>query len=160
MTENKTLAKGINVKEFLMKNMVVVILIGLILGFGLGTGGKFFSANNLVNLTTQMAINAMLSAGLTYVIILGGIDISVGSVAALAGVPDPIIRRAKEIVKQLSYADITINKENQIIHTEKIEEPEILQEENETENYIRSLDLDKLSPIEAINILYDLKNRL
>jgi ribose transport system permease protein len=33
-----------------------------------------------------MAINALLSAGLTYVIILGGIDISVGSVAALAGV--------------------------------------------------------------------------
>ena len=62
MTENKTLAKGFSVKEFFVKNMVVVILICLILGFGLGTGGKFFSANNLVNLTTQMAINAMLTA--------------------------------------------------------------------------------------------------
>ena len=91
MTENKTLAKGFSVKEFFVKNMVVVILICLILGFGLGTGGKFFSANNLVNLTTQMAINAMLSAGLTYVIILGGIDISVGSVAALAGVISTLI---------------------------------------------------------------------
>ena len=91
MTENKTLAKGFNIKEFFVKNMVVVILICLILGFGLGTGGKFFSANNLVNLTTQMAINAMLSAGLTYVIILGGIDISVGSVAALAGVISTLI---------------------------------------------------------------------
>lgn len=73
-------------KAFAMKNMVVVILVVLFVGFGLGTGGKFFSAANVVNLTTQMAINAMLSAGLTYVIILGGIDISVGSVAALAGV--------------------------------------------------------------------------
>ena len=91
MSEQNTLAKGFNVKEFLMKNMVVVILIALILGFGMGTGGKFFSANNLVNLTTQMAINAMLSAGLTYVIILGGIDISVGSVAALAGVISTLI---------------------------------------------------------------------
>ena len=80
--------------------------------------------------------------------------------AALAGVPEPIIKRAKEIVNQLSYADITINKDNQIIHTERAEEEVILPEENETENYIRSLDLDKLSPIEAINILYDLKNRL
>ena len=62
----KSMQKGFNAKEFLMKNMVVVILIALILGFGLGTGGKFFTANNLVNLTTQMAINAMLSAGLTY----------------------------------------------------------------------------------------------
>ena len=94
-------------------------------------------------------------------IIRGGADKSYGvQVAALAGVPDPIIKRAKEIVKQLSYADITINKENQIIHTERAEEEVILPEENETENYIRSLDLDKLSPIEAINILYDLKNRL
>ena len=86
MAEQNTQAKGFNIREFVVKNMVVVILIALILGFGLSTGGKFFSANNLVNLTTQMAINAMLSAGLTYVIILGGIDISVGSVAALAGV--------------------------------------------------------------------------
>jgi ribose transport system permease protein len=38
-----------------------------------------------------MAINALLSAGLTYVIILGGIDISVGSVAALAGVISCIV---------------------------------------------------------------------
>ncbi|MDO4206861.1 MAG: DNA mismatch repair protein MutS, partial [Lachnospiraceae bacterium] len=94
-------------------------------------------------------------------IIRGGADKSYGvQVAALAGVPEPIIKRAKEIVNQLSYADITINKDNQIIHTERAEEEVILPEENETENYIRSLDLDKLSPIEAINILYDLKNRL
>ena len=86
MAENSTQSRGFNAKGFLMKNMVVVILIALIIGFGLGTGGKFFSANNLVNLTTQMAINAMLSAGLTYVIILGGIDISVGGTGALAGV--------------------------------------------------------------------------
>ncbi len=33
-----------------------------------------------------MCINALLASGLTYVIILGGIDISVGSVAALAGI--------------------------------------------------------------------------
>lgn len=85
---------------FLKRNMVVIFLVILCIGFGIGTSDVltsgnvmgifsssiFFSANNLVNLTTQMAINAVLSAGLTYVIILGGIDISVGSVAALAGV--------------------------------------------------------------------------
>lgn len=91
MTESKIRNSKSGIRAFLVKNMVVVILIALILGFGLGTGGKFFAANNLVNLTTQMAINAMLSAGLTYVIILGGIDISVGSVAALAGVVSTMI---------------------------------------------------------------------
>ena len=85
--------QSFNLKTFAVKNMVVVILVILVLGFGLGTSGKFFSMANIINLTTQMAINAMLSAGLTYVIILGGIDISVGSVAALAGVVSALIAR-------------------------------------------------------------------
>ncbi len=42
-------------------------------------------------LTTQMAINAVLTIGLTYVIILGSIDISVGSVAAMAGVAAALV---------------------------------------------------------------------
>jgi ribose transport system permease protein len=67
------------------KNMIVVFLILLCVGFGLANR-TFFTSRNMMNLTSQMAINALLSAGLTYVIILGGIDISVGSVAALAGV--------------------------------------------------------------------------
>ena len=46
----------------------------------------FLTSKNIFNLTSQMSINALLATGLTYVIILGGIDISVGSVAALAGV--------------------------------------------------------------------------
>lgn len=83
--------RNTKIKNFAMKNMVVIILIALVVGFGVGTSGRFFSAANLVNLTTQMAINAVLSAGLTYVIILGGIDISVGSVAALAGVVAALI---------------------------------------------------------------------
>ena len=82
------------IKSFATKNIIVFVLIFLALGFGIGAPGVFFSAQNIVNLTTQMAINAMLSAGLTYVIILGGIDISVGSVAALAGVCGALVARA------------------------------------------------------------------
>ncbi|MDR1374741.1 MAG: ABC transporter permease [Treponema sp.] len=72
-------------KSFLNRNMIVLFLVLLCVGFGLANQ-TFFTSRNLMNLTSQMAINALLSAGLTYVIILGGIDISVGSVAALAGV--------------------------------------------------------------------------
>ena len=96
-------------------------------------------------------------------IIRGGADKSYGiQVAALAGVPDMIIKRAKEIVNQLSNADITINKSGNVVFTEhKNAMPEsIVEQSSEVEEYIRSLDLDKVSPIEAINILYDLKNRL
>ena len=97
--------KSNSFKSFARKNIVVIFLVMLCLGFGIGTsdvfstgniGGivktsSFLSASNIVNLTTQMAINAMLSAGLTYVIILGGIDISVGSVAALAGIVSMLV---------------------------------------------------------------------
>ncbi len=104
--ETTGLKQKFNIKNFIVKNMVVVILITLFLGFGLGTSGKFFSMANLVNLTTQMAINAMLSAGLTYVIILGGIDISVGSVAALAGVVSTLI--AKEIPTMSTWMSLVV----------------------------------------------------
>ena len=108
MAEKSTESRGFNAKDFLMKNMVVVILIALILGFGLCTGGKFFSAANLVNLTTQMAINAMLSAGLTYVIILGGIDISVGSVAALAGIVSTLMAAQMPGLTQLGSIPVLV----------------------------------------------------
>jgi ribose transport system permease protein len=65
--------------------MVIVFLAMLCIGFGV-LNETFFTARNMFNLTSQMSINALLATGLTYVIILGGIDISVGSVAALAGV--------------------------------------------------------------------------
>ena len=81
------------ISSFAKRNIIVFVLIALCIGFGVGSDA-FLSAKNVVNLTTQMAINAMLSAGLTFVIILGGIDISVGSVAALAGVCGALVARA------------------------------------------------------------------
>ncbi len=50
------------------------------------TDGTFLSARNLTNLMRQVAINGILAVGMTYVILIGGIDLSVGSVVALAGV--------------------------------------------------------------------------
>jgi ribose transport system permease protein len=79
-----------SLKAWLTKNMVVVFLILLCIGFSF-INETFTKPLNIFNLTSQMAINALLASGLTYVIILGGIDISVGSVAALAGVCSAMI---------------------------------------------------------------------
>ena len=46
----------------------------------------FFSWANLVNLLRQVAINGVIASGMTVVIIAGGFDLSVGAIAALAGV--------------------------------------------------------------------------
>ena len=45
----------------------------------------FLTVSNLLNVLEQSAINAIVAAGMTFVIISGGIDLSVGSVLALVG---------------------------------------------------------------------------
>src|SRR5436305_14856468 len=47
---------------------------------------QFLSVPNLVNIGLSIAITGILAVGMTAVILTGGIDLSVGSVAALAGV--------------------------------------------------------------------------
>src|SRR5690606_22981989 len=59
------------------------VLILLAIGFELLTG-KFLSVNNLSIVTQQASINIVLAAGMTFVILTGGIDLSVGSVLAAA----------------------------------------------------------------------------
>lgn len=91
--EGQKLSAGQKIADFSKKNAIVLVLVALCVGFAIGNQ-NFLKMTNLVNLTTQMAINAVLTIGLTYVIILGGIDISVGSVAAMAGVASALVCRA------------------------------------------------------------------
>lgn len=46
----------------------------------------FFTANNITNIFTQISINVILAVGMTFVILIGGIDLSVGSVMAFCAV--------------------------------------------------------------------------
>jgi ribose/xylose/arabinose/galactoside ABC-type transport system permease subunit len=54
---------------------------------------SFLTLNNFVNVTLQIAIYGILSVGMTIVMITGGIDLSVGSVVALAGVVAAIVSK-------------------------------------------------------------------
>ena len=46
----------------------------------------FLTVSNLLNVAQQTALNAVIAVGLTFVIISGGIDLSVGSLVAFSGV--------------------------------------------------------------------------
>src|SRR5512144_461537 len=46
----------------------------------------FLTVSNLLNVLEQTALNAIVAVGMTFVIISGGIDLSVGSVLACAGI--------------------------------------------------------------------------
>ncbi|WP_425195045.1 ABC transporter permease subunit, partial [Paraburkholderia phenoliruptrix] len=61
------------------------VLVLLCLGFGLLTDG-FASWQNISIVAQQASINIVLAAGMTFVILTGGIDLSVGSVLAAAAV--------------------------------------------------------------------------
>jgi ribose transport system permease protein len=64
------------------------ILIGLVILLVLFSvlSPTFFTARNLLNITRQVSIMGILSLGMTLAILIGGIDLSVGSVVAFVGV--------------------------------------------------------------------------
>lgn len=64
---------------------LIVALIILIVLFAL-ISDHFFTANNFLNIARQVSITAIVAVGMTFVIITGGIDLSVGSVLALTGI--------------------------------------------------------------------------
>ena len=63
-------------------------LVGLVLLVGLLSvlTPHFLSVSNLLNVMEQTSINAVIALGMTFVILSGGIDLSVGSLLALSGV--------------------------------------------------------------------------
>ena len=108
-------------------------------------------------------------------IVKGGADRSYGiQVAKLAGVPDSVITRAKELAEELGDADITAKAREisaagakpkqkkkkydqvdleQMSLFDTVSDQDILQELNE-------VDVSTITPVEALNTIYRLQNRL
>jgi ribose transport system permease protein len=63
-------------------SLIGLVLICVVLSL---LSNRFLTASNLINVARQVSINAIVAAGMTVVIITGGIDLSVGSTIALAG---------------------------------------------------------------------------
>ena len=88
----RPLDRNLFLASFVKQYRTLIIFVATVALVGLATHGDFFSARNLTNLTRQVCINGILSVGMTYVILTGGIDLSVGSVAALSGVVAGIVQ--------------------------------------------------------------------
>lgn len=73
-----------NLLEILRKGSPFVILILIAGGFAV-MSPQFLTVSNLLTVALQTSIIALVGIGLTFTIITGGIDLSVGSVAALCG---------------------------------------------------------------------------
>ena len=71
-------------RHLLQKFQSVIALVVMFLVLSMASS-KFLSLDNGLNVLRQISINLCLSIGMTLVILSGGIDLSVGSVLAIAG---------------------------------------------------------------------------
>ena len=102
-------------------------------------------------------------------IVKGGADKSYGiQVAKLAGVPDSVINRAKELVEELSDADITAAVKDLASPKKKPKvEMDMAQmslfdtvQDNDIIEELKGIDIGNLTPMEALNTLYNLQNKI
>ncbi|ORM57467.1 ribose ABC transporter permease [Pantoea rodasii] len=90
MTSESARTKSPTLKRALMSDLLqtvgilpILILIVAVFGF---VAPNFFTEGNLLNITRQASINIVLAAGMTFVILTGGIDLSVGSMLGTTAV--------------------------------------------------------------------------
>ncbi|MHC9533511.1 ABC transporter permease [Dellaglioa sp. L3N] len=76
--------KGFDFKKFISKLGPVVALVFLVIIVS-ALNSSFLTSTNLLNLLRQVSINALIAFGMTFVILTGGIDLSVGSILGLSG---------------------------------------------------------------------------
>ena len=69
----------------LRSNILIMALVAIWIGFGIATP-TFWSADNVQNVLPQMAIIAIMACGMVFVIVTGGIDLSVGFGAGFVSV--------------------------------------------------------------------------
>ena len=109
-------------------------------------------------------------------IIKGGADKSYGiQVAKLAGLPDSVIERAKEIVNELIDNDITdivrnlsvdtnAKKSNKKVHLDEVDLTQMSLfdtiSDDDIIDELRNVDIGNLTPLEALNKLYELQNKV
>jgi ribose transport system substrate-binding protein len=84
LKSRNTGAGGVSgVRRLLLDNGALTALIVLVIAMS-ALSGDFLTTDNLLNVGVQAAVTAILAFGVTFVIVAAGIDLSVGSVAALS----------------------------------------------------------------------------
>jgi erythritol transport system permease protein len=81
---NKLARSSARALLFVLKARAVFVLLALLVLFSI-LAPSFFTTNNFAILSKHVAISALLAIGMTFVVLTGGIDLSVGSLAGLGG---------------------------------------------------------------------------
>lgn len=78
--------RGFSLRAFLGRFGALIFLIALVVFFSILKPNSFPTPLNLFNIARQASISGIVAIGMTFVILTGGIDLSVGSLLALAGI--------------------------------------------------------------------------
>ena len=101
--KNKTLPKGGKIGELLRSReaslMLVMALLVAVIQWR--SGGKFLTPTVIYQLTQNYAYTAVLAFGMLLVLLIGGIDISVGATLALSGMATSLMMRDGYITSPL-----------------------------------------------------------
>lgn len=84
LNQNESKKSNMNFKELLVEYKSLVGLLGLVLIVAI-LSPSFLTVNNILNVLRQTSINGVIAAGMTFVILTGGIDLSVGSILGFTG---------------------------------------------------------------------------
>ena len=92
-------------------------------------------------------------------IMRGGTDDSYGiDVSRLAGIPEDIIQRAQQILKQLESGALSASKQKAKQQSEQIQR--LPQEDSELVRRLKEIDIEKITPLQAMVLLAELKARV
>ena len=74
------------IRDYMKRNIGIIVGLLVIMAVTSTLSDNFLTGSNLLNVLRQISTNAFLAFGMTFVILIGGIDLSVGPVVAFSGV--------------------------------------------------------------------------
>lgn len=90
---NKSFFSTLKNSRLLANGTLIIIMLLLLVFLSIATSGFMLTWKNIYNLLRQTSINGIVAIGMTFVIISGGIDLSVGSMVGFSGMLAAILLR-------------------------------------------------------------------
>jgi len=81
------------IKKIYSKLGIMLVLVVVFIGLSFASP-YFLQATNLINIMLQISTTTVVAVGMTFVILTGGIDLSVGSIVAISGMSMAVIHKA------------------------------------------------------------------
>jgi len=72
--------------NLIKSNAIWLVFIAEVIIFAIASGGTFLTPNNIVNISRQVSYYGIASIGMTFVILIAGIDLSIGSIITFVNV--------------------------------------------------------------------------